>query len=197
MIDDWMQEGYAMEEDQRGDEACEIWWKVWRVLLPRFAPEMRTMQSADAVFLGTQSIFNWCQDFEMCLHNASLDEQRWATVGLQYCTEWLGQFTDESEVNQVSVRRAKAGFHFALGEAAEGEVVLRTILDRWPKNVWGYVGLADAYSHLFYKDGPPVDYPRAIGLLEQGLAAVDKGDRDREALQERLAEIRKRAGAPA
>lgn len=41
----------------------------------RFTPQMRTMTAAEPVLRGIQSIFNWCQDFEMCLSDA-LTERR-------------------------------------------------------------------------------------------------------------------------
>jgi hypothetical protein len=193
MIDDWMQECYDLERRQRYTDACDIWWKVWRILKPRFSPEMRTMEAAEVVFGGTQCIFNWSGDFELCLGNALRDEPRYAAVGVEYCREWIAQFTDESEMNQVNFRRALAAFLFHIGDVAEGEATLKAIVDRWPQNGWGYVALADAYAHLFGSSGPARDDTRAMAMLEQGIAAIGPRDPDREVLLERLAEVRQRA----
>ena len=70
MIDDWMQEGYALLERNKGDEACDVWWRVWCALRPRFGSDMTTMNDVFAVFQGTQSVFNWSQDFETSRRSA-------------------------------------------------------------------------------------------------------------------------------
>ena len=44
------------------------------------------------------------------------------TVGLEYCSEWLAQFTEERPNCQVHFRRARAHFHFCLGEITKSEV---------------------------------------------------------------------------
>lgn len=83
-------------------------------------------------------------------------------------------------------------------ETTRGEAALLEIIERWPNDPWGYVGLADAYSRFFKCDpGPPRDDARAIAYLEQGLAIRDLGERDRETLLERLEEVRRgAAGGP-
>ncbi len=194
MIDDWMQAGYRLDAERRVSEACDLWWKVWRTLRPCFTDSIRTMDATDRVFSGRQSVFNWSQDFETCLYNAASREPRFATVGLEYCSEWLSQFTEERPSCQVNFRRARAHFHFCLGEITEGETTLLEIIERWPKDPWGYIGLADAYSRFFKCDaGPPRDDARAIAYLEQGLAIGDLDERDRETLVERLKEVRQGA----
>ncbi len=194
MLDDWMQAGYRIDAERRVGEACDVWWKVWRALRPRFTVSMRTMDATNQVFSGRQSVFNWSQDFETSLHNAAAREPRFAAAGLEYCHEWLAQFTEERPSCQVNFRRAKAHFHFCLGEIAEGEATLLQIVERWPNDPWGYVGLADAYSNFFKCDpGPPRNDARAIAYLEQGLAIGDLGESDRETLVERLEEVRRGA----
>jgi hypothetical protein len=110
MIDDWMQEGYSLLESRRGREACDIWWRVWRTLRPRLSPSMTTMDGTGAAFTGLQCIFNWSQDFEMELGNAAAKDARYASLGAEYCTQWIAQFRDEGEHMQVSFRRALACF---------------------------------------------------------------------------------------
>lgn len=186
MIDDWMQEGYGHDLAGRHGEAARIWWEVWRWLHPRFTPAMRTMRAAEAIFAGTQSIFNWCQDFELCLGNASRDDPAHAPRGKRYCTEWLAQFSDEDGHMQLGFLRALAGFLFRLGETAAGEATLQGLVERWPEDVWGYIALADAYGHVWTREpGPALDLPRALGYLEQGLAVAVDPD-DRETILERM-----------
>lgn len=194
MIDDWMQEGYEHDAAGRRAEATRIWWKVWQTLRSRFSPVIRTMDAARAVFSGTQVIFNWCQDFELCLSNAVVtDSPELAGLGKQYCTEWLAQFPDEDGGTQVNFLRALARFQFCLGETSAGEATLQGIIERWPEDVWGYVALADAYGHFWSGEpGPERDVPRALGYLERGLA-MGSEHRDRPVLLERRDELLRRA----
>ena len=193
MLDDWMQEGYQHQQEGKSASACDIWWKVWQVLVSRFDPSMRTMHAVEPVFSGMQSVFNWSQDFEMELHNASVDAVRYAEIGRDYCEQWLAQFRDEDDPMLVSFRRALSEFLFRLGKSEEGEAILLNNIKRWPSNVWGYVGLADAYSHLFRgASSLPLDLRRAEELLRKGLSVIGDDDRDREVLEERLQEIHER-----
>jgi hypothetical protein len=194
MLDDWMQDGYELSQARDHARACDTWSKVWQVLVPRFERSMTTMHSVEPVFSGMQSVFNWSQDFETELQNAAVDDPRYAEIGRDYCRQWLAQFTDEDGDMKVSFLRALSDFLFRLGEAGEGQRILEDIVRRWPTNAWGYIALADAYSHIFKGASPlPVDMQRAEQILERGLAAVPKGDRDREVIEDRLRELHTRA----
>lgn len=195
MLDDWMQDGYQFEEAGQLGEACDAWWGVWRSLLPRLTPSMRTIEATDPVFQGLQQMLNWTNSFRNCLEEVvrGEPEPRFAAMGKHYCDEWLSQFTEETGSCQVNYRRAKAQFHFHLGAIPEGEATLHEIIERWPEDPWGYVALADTYSHLFPDPGPRQDNSRAIAYLEQGLALCGSEDRDRCVLLSRLEEIRRRA----
>ena len=197
MLDDWMQEGYELVEQGRTAEACNTWWKVWSALLPRFTPEMRTMNAVGTAFSGYQSVFNWSQDFEMHLGTAARRDVHFAAMGRQYCTEWIARFSDEDDGMQVSFRRALASFLFRLGETAEMSTVLHSLPEQWPQNVWSYIALADAYSHFFAGEYDlPFDVGKAIGYLEQGLAVDGRTTHDRDVIGERLAELRKPSYVP-
>ena len=193
MLDDWMQDGYELSQARDHTRACDIWLKVWLVLVPRFKRSMTAMHSVEPIFSGMQSVFNWSQDFETELQNAAVDDRRYAEVGRDYCRQWLAQFTDEDSDMQVSFLRALSDFLFRLGEADEGRGILEDIIRRWPTNAWGYIGLADACSHIFRGASPlPLDTQRAEQILKDGLAAVPKEDRDREVIEDRLSELRGR-----
>lgn len=197
MLDDWMQEGYGLVEQDKEPDACSMWWKVWRSLLPRLTPEMRTMHSVEEAFSGYQSIFNWSQDFEMHLGNAARHDVSFAAIGRQYCTEWMAQFPDDDDGMQVSFRRALAWFLSQLGETAEMAAVLHRILEEWPEDIWSYVALADAYSHFSSREYRlPLDLGKAIGYLEQGLAVAARTPYDRDVIEDRLAELRKPSYVP-
>lgn len=187
MLDDWMQEGYASAEDGREVEACEAWWRVWQHLRGRLPPHVRTSRAAEAVFHGLQSVGNWCGDFELQLHNAALDDRRFAQIGKQFCEEWLSQFPDEKERALLAFHRAHGNFLLRLGDP-HGEAVLVGITERWPESPWGWAALADEYACPNRAGSPlPRDLVRAREWLERGLSKVTE---DREALEERLRDVR-------
>ncbi|MBL8917281.1 MAG: SEC-C domain-containing protein [Myxococcaceae bacterium] len=190
MIDDWMQEGYSLVEERKGAQACDLWWKVWCTLSPRFLPSMTTMNSTSPVFNGLQSVFNWSQDFENELFNPSLHDQRYATMGSQYCTEWIAQFRDESDLVQLNFRRALSSHLHRLGQSERASELLHELVEKWPENVWGYVALADAYSHFFRSERIcPYDPEKAERYLRRALALQTLRDGDRIMLEDRLEQL--------
>ncbi len=70
-IGDWLEQGYE-RESSNVTAACEVWWKAWCGLVPRFGPETDTMLAADALRPMEYSIFNWSQDLQMALWNGGL-----------------------------------------------------------------------------------------------------------------------------
>ena len=49
----------------------EKWEKVWNMIISIVPPHVKSVTDADKFISGlTQSIFNWCQDFQMELSNA-------------------------------------------------------------------------------------------------------------------------------
>lgn len=196
MLDDRMQEGYDLVEQKRISDACDLWWNIWCTLRSRFSADMTTMEDASAVFVGTQSIFNWSQDLELHLSNAAFHDRRYAEIGRQYCHEWRAQFTDERASIQVNFGRSLASFLAELGEIDPAMRVLESLIERWPDDPWGYVALADACSHLFPSvPNPPLDLDKARRYLERGLAVAGHGP-DRKTLVDRLGTVLQRLATP-
>ncbi len=196
MLCDWMQDGYDRVQAKDPTGACDLWWKVWSVLLPRFDRSMTTMHSVEPVFSGMQSVFNWSQDFENELLNAAIDDTCYAEIGVTYCGQWLRQFTGESETTQINIRRTLAELAFRLGDSKRGEAMLNEVIERWPRNAWGYVALADAHSHTFRgASSLPMNLRRAEEVLKAGLAAVGKKHKDRDVLEDRLRELHERGSS--
>ncbi len=192
MLDDWMQEGYDLSEKRRDKEACDIWFKTWKTLRERFKPEMTMMSDTAPVFSGLQSIFNWCQDFETELRNVARKHPEYASRGLEYCRELLEQFPEEEESIQVNFREAMANFYFILGKTDEGLSALNEIVEKCPKNLWGYIYLADAHGHVFDRDnGVPLDLAKAEKYLDQALKKANLGYYGREMIEDRRELLRK------
>jgi len=169
-----------------------VWRRVWRVLLDEWAPPGgRSMRDVDAEFPGTQSFFNWAQDFELALQNASLGGRReYAELGRAVCAEWIERFVEEDALTQSNFRRALASFLFELGETAQGVGVLEEVVAAYPDQTGGYLALGDAYARFFGDSGPERDV-RAEEYYRRGLAAC-RGEHDRAMFAERIEELARR-----
>ena len=60
------------------------------------------------------------------------------------------------------------------------------IVERWPKNIWGYIALADVYGHLFYRGKSlPYDELKANEWLDNALDNCELEEYDAEMIKER------------
>jgi hypothetical protein len=175
-LDRMMQQGYQLLERQDADtgqsemEACRIWLEVWEDLKPRFRADMRSIEDAEGVFMGSQLLHNWCQDLEMELHNAGLHEPSFLEKAIEYCREFCDLFPDSDELLLHNMKRTEAEAHFALGREGEGDRLFEALIERFPDNAWGYIGWGDMVAFPT-KVGSPRDLERAKRIYEMGLRA--------------------------
>lgn len=181
MLDDMMQHGYQLlgsgGSHPKTVEACNIWLEVWEHLKKRFTSDMKSIDDAERVFAGMQSLFNWCQDLEMELHNAGLDEPAFIQKRIDYCHEFCELFPESDELILHNMKRAEAEAHFALGRAAEGDRLFAALIEQYPHNPWGYIGWGDMYADELH------DMDRARQLYQMGLNPMVK---DQEDIRDRL-----------
>ena len=178
-----MQQGYRLLEGKEGDrrgnavEACRIWLEVWDHLKTRFRADMRSIEAAEGVFSGLQSLYNWCQDLEMELHNAGLEDPVFFEKAIAYCREFYSLFPDSDELLLHNMKRTEAEAHFALGREGEGDQLFTALIEQFPENAWGYIGWGDMYAWPL-KGGGRRDPKRAKRIFEMGLNAnvSDKTD---------------------
>ena len=190
MLDDWMQEGYQLWMERRLQLACDRWQQVWEVIRERMTPQMRTCEDAEVVFHGTQSIFNWLQDFQLELANAAQRDKRYAFAGVSLCEEVLARFPDESELFTINFRADLGEALYLAGRPEDGERVLLQVIDDRPDHPAGYARLSDM---LGFGRGPgdrPANRDRAIALLESALARPVE-DAKGWGLDTRLEDLRK------
>jgi hypothetical protein len=194
MLDDWMQEGYELMMSQHEAQACDRWSEVWEIIRSRLQPEMRTCDSAAAVFNGNQLIFNWVQDFALELHNAALDDSRYAQIGVRLCQDVLRQFADESELFRLNFRADLGELCYLAGRPEEGERLLLGLIQDYPDHAAGYARLADILAYGAPRKKGPLDPRRAEALLEKALARPvnDAADYD---LESRLEDLRNSSNA--
>lgn len=192
MLDDAMQQGYRLSMHGEGARACDRWWKVWQTIRSRLHPKMCTTKSAAVVFDGTQSLFNWVQDFALELHNAAVVDRRYAEAGVRLCQEVLAHFRDEDEPFVVNFRVDLGEFHFLAAQHKDGERVLVELIRDHPSRAAGYARLAEILGYGPTPNSKPIDLQRAQELIEQALARPvnDAADYD---LETRLADLREHA----
>jgi tetratricopeptide (TPR) repeat protein len=174
-LDDLMQEGYGLLQAQQQTAAGDKWLEAWVMAVQMAAPEMRTTLAFDKAYPGMmQSLFNWCGDLEMELHNAGLDDPIYHEHQVRYVNEFLTRFPDEDEDRYVMFRRAEGEALWYLGRYAEAEAGYQALVEKLPDKGWGHIGWSDQY---YWGHGQPVDYERAEAILLQALDRPNLEDR--------------------
>jgi tetratricopeptide (TPR) repeat protein len=180
-----MQEGYDLLEQHRAAQACDAWWQVWEWLKEKVTPERNTLEALDQDFRGTQSVFNWCQHFEMELWNTGLDDPNYLQLRIRYCREFLETFPHEECSLRGNFLRAEAETLWELGEIQTAKARFQALIEVNPDWAWGYIGWSDEYWLM--KDSPK-EYDQAEAILRQALARP--GLEDREDVLDRLKQLR-------
>ena len=190
-VDDEMQDGYDLSGENKAVEACKIWLEVWDKIKKRIAPDFKSVGEADEVFHGMQSISNWCQDLEMELGNAGLDDASFYEKRIQYCREFYTLFPETSDLVIHNTKRAEAESYFALGMQEKGEELFKKLIEEFPDNVWGYIGWGDMYGIFRMKSSIPLDYDKAERIYRMALERDIDNDRDKRDVLDRIASIEK------
>lgn len=184
-IDELMQEGYRLLEEQRTIEACDAWRQVWEWLKEKVTPKRKTIEALDADFRGTQPVFDWCQDFEMELGNAGVDDPAYYRRRIRYCQAFLETFEEIHPSIRGHFLVAEAESYWRLGEVETAEAKFEALIAAQPDWAWGYIDWSDEYW-LF--DDSPKDYTRGEAILQRALARPNL--EEREEVLERLEELR-------
>ncbi len=100
MLDDKMQLGYHLRYDEKKyTEACDVWLVAWRdVVYLTEKGKFSSIDEFDDRFRGTQSLHNWCQDFEMELANGGVDDKKYYGERIKYCEEFINLFPHEDQL---------------------------------------------------------------------------------------------------
>lgn len=191
-LDDLVQEGYDLLQDEQRTAACDGWLKAWSLVTQMATSDMRTASAFDKAYPGMmQSLFNWSGDLEMELHNAGLDDALYHEHRVRYVNEYLTQFPDEDEDHYIMFRRAEGEALWYLERYAEAEAVYQALVERLPDKGWGYIGWSDQY---YWGHGRAVDYGRAEAILLQALERPPL--EDRVDVLDRLARLYEKWGRP-
>ncbi len=175
MLDDWMESGYkTLEKDNLA--ACRIWMRVWETFKSDYDVANRSIDEIDTKFNGSQSFFNWCQDCEMEMINASIDSPEFAQEAVSFLSEFVEYFPNEDAhlVNQFSASLAES--YCRSGEQAAGEHLMQQLIEKHPDDVVGYIGMEKALSMRELNDQSPTLYARLEILEAAKQYPVTNGD---------------------
>jgi len=143
---------------------------------------LRSVEDAERVFSGTQSLFNWCQDLETELGNAALKDPAFYEKRIDYCREFCSLFPETSRNVIENLKRAAAESYFAMGRIEEGEKAFQALVEEFPDSAWAYIGWGDVHW-LFRDSRAPGDYDEAERIYR---LALERNVVYREDVLERL-----------
>ena len=186
-LDELMQEGYFLLENNKTEEACEIWLEVWNKLKSRFSTDMKSIEDSERIFSGVELLYNWCQDLEMELRNAGINDSSFYKKRIDYCKEFISLFPETDSLTLHNMKRAVAESYFALGDSSKGDEAFKKLIKEYSENIWGYIGWGDMYFLPMNKKEAP-NYERAEQIYRM---ALDKDFEEEDILIERLNELKK------
>lgn len=187
-IGDILDEGYDQLADGNSILACDAWLKAWEAIKFRIKPDFKTLHSLDRHYKKSFYIRNICQDLEMELHNAGLDDPSYFEKRISFCREFCEFFPEEEEGILHSMRRAFASSYASLDDFEEADKEFKKLVEDYPNSPWGYIGWGDAY--FFDKK----DYKSALALYEKALP-IAKNFFDIDVLQERIEDVKSEIGS--
>lgn len=188
MLDDWIERGYKqLYKDQF--ETCRIWMRVWETFKTDYDLANRSIDEIDVQFNGSQSFFNWCQDFEMELINASIDSKEFAELGVAYLKEFLAFFEDEDALFVNQFKSSLGECYCRSGDQEAGEKVMRELIRQYPDRMVGYIGMEMALS-IRKMDDEALALIKRLKILEEAkeFPVTDGKDFD---LDRRIVDLKK------
>ncbi|MBI5194095.1 MAG: SEC-C domain-containing protein [Nitrospirae bacterium] len=190
-IDDLMQEGYELIYDQeKCVEGCNLWLLAWEYLKKLYiTSDTESVEDVDKIFIGSEKLYNWCQDMEVELGNAGLKDPSFYEKKIKYCQEFckLLPRTDADIINNMMC--AEAEVYFALKDMEQGERIFKKAIEAFPTFGWNYIRWADQYWLFRGSDEIPFDYDKAEQIYKMGM---EKDARSKKEILERLKELEKR-----
>lgn len=161
-MDGMIQEGYELIDKRDEAGACTIWLKAWAILKTMIAPNIKSIEDAEALLDEDPYLFNWVQDLEMGLANAAIDAPPFHDTRIHYCREFIQLFPESVDIIK-HMKLAVADSLFQQGKKDEAEQEYRRIVSEYPKYPWGYIHWGDFYAG---EDDTKAEelYRKALGL---------------------------------
>jgi len=186
MIDNFMQDGYNCLEKKEPENALENWEKAWNLIITLVPPDITSAEEADEFIPGmTQSIYNWCQDFEMELHNAGVRNESFFWKRIKFCNVFCRIFPDSDELIIHNFMRAEAESYANIDDFPTADRLFKELVKKYPDNVWGFINWGDIYAFKCHK---PANFEKAREIYQLALECED----EREIVEERLGSLKKK-----
>lgn len=176
-IDNLMDAGYVFLQMNEDEKACDAWLVLWERLKLSIQAEILDAKDWIRMFQRGDSIYDWCQDFEMELGNAGLKSDEYHRKRITYCEEFCDFFPNSEELILHNMWRAIGESQAAIGEVAEADQTFQELIADYPDNIWGYIGWGDLYAMPPGRTTPP-DRVKAEQIYQKGLGLglEDEGD---------------------
>ena len=149
----------------------------------------RTVREFDALFEGSQSLFNWVQTLGLELGNAGLEDRQFHVRRIEVCEKALEMFDRNDPVIVGNFRRGIAGSWFGLGETDKTDRLYREWLKADPQWGWGWIGWSDCY---WLTRQEFQNLSRGEEILQEGMKVP--GVRDLTYLADRLIDLYREQG---
>ena len=191
MLDDKIDAGYQIDAaDFAG--ICEAWLAAYSDAHKLMhLHDVKSLNELDEMFCGTQSIFNWMQDFTQALYDAGLHEPKYLWDRIRVCNDILQLWQRDDRLTLENAQRDLAESYFLLHDTDKAESLFREYLEADPQWGWSWIGWSDCYHFL---DTKFRDLDVAENILKRGLEIPNV--RDRVDMLERLLSLYEKAGKP-
>ena len=189
MLDDAIQAGYYLIEEDNYPEAMKVWGIAWNLVKRLIPSRIKSVARADSFPYEslTQSIRNWCGDYEMELYNAGLEDKEYFRTRIKYCREFRWKFPESKRLTIYNKRQSEAESWGALGKFQKADKLFQELIKDFPDYPYAYVAWGDLYSDdRIYREYDRSDYARAEQIYRLGL---ERCDTDLDALEDRLKEL--------
>ena len=191
MIDDGIQAGYYLVEENNYPEAMQVWRATWSVIKKIIPRRIKSIEEADSFLYEplTQSIYNWSGDYEMELYNAGLEDKSYFRNRIQYCWEFRRKFPESDESFICKMLQGEAESWGGLGKFREADRNFQRLIEKFPDNIWAYAAWGDLYSNdRIYREYHKSDYNRAGEIYRLGL---ERCDANLDVLKDRIKRLSK------
>jgi tetratricopeptide (TPR) repeat protein len=188
MIEYAMQDGYDYLREKNFTEALKKWEIAWDMVKVFVPPEVTSIEGADEFMPEplTEPLSNWCQDFEMELHNEGLDDTWWFKKQIVYTNEFCQRFPHTDWLILHNMLQAEADSYAYLNDIQTAETLFKALVKKFPDYVWAYIGWGDIYLL------DPPDYDKAENVYRLGLDHCVHG---RKEIYDRLKDLEKERNA--
>lgn len=186
-LNDLIQEGYGYWKENEYEETADRWLQAWDRVKDFLQSDDDDIKQVDKRLVMTQSLFNWSQDLEMCLHNAGTKNDEYLSEQIQYCDEFCELLPDTRPSVLRGRRKAAAEACFHLGRVDEGENRFEVLVEDYPDSPWVLINWGDMYGQFRRHPDVPHDPERARELYEQARPLLDEYERN--AVKNRLTDL--------